>query len=85
MKLKSNSNLNLPLDKVVAAVDPLDEFATQWAAKTPAEKETQLRTLARDGELTDSLISMMSGTDLDCVDSYGWTPLFEGDPPLKYR
>ena len=68
------------------ADDPLIEFTTQWAIKTPAEKETELRTLARDGELTDGLITLMSGTNLNCVDSYGWTPLFEGDPfPWTYQ
>ena len=35
-------------------------------------------TLARDGELTESLVVMMSeSVDLNCVDSYGWTPLYE--------
>jgi ankyrin repeat-rich membrane spanning protein len=43
-----------------------------------AEKKTQLMTLAREGELTESLAVMMSETvGLNCVDSYGWTPLYE--------
>jgi len=45
---------------------------------TPTERQTQLMTLARDGELTESLVIMISKTvDLNCVDSYGWTPLYE--------
>ena len=45
---------------------------------TPTERQTQLMTLARDGELTESLVVMMSeSVDLNCVDSYGWTPLYE--------
>ena len=62
------------------AADSLDEFTTQWAAKTLAEKEAELRSLARDGELTDRHLAIMSGMDLNCMDSYGWTPLYEGDP-----
>ena len=45
---------------------------------TPMERQTQLMTLAREGELTNSLLVMMSASvDLNCVDSYGWTPLYE--------
>ena len=79
LSTKSNSN---PLHVTDEAAD---EFMTQWSTKTPAEKETELRTLARDGELTKSQLAMMKDTDLNCVDSYGWTPLYEGNPHPWYN
>ena len=88
IKARPTSNVNnVPLHMLDGAADPLDDASTnEWSTKTPAEKETELRTLARDGELTDSLVAMMSGTDLNCVDSYGWTPVYEGDPfPASLR
>ena len=53
-------------------------FTDYWMAMKPIERQTQLITLARDGELTESLVVMISkSVDLNCVDSYGWTPLYE--------
>ena len=54
-------------------------FTDRWMSMTVAERQTQLMTLAREGELSESLLVMISETvDLNCVDSYGWTPLYEG-------
>ena len=53
-------------------------FTDHWMSMSAAERQTELMTLARDGELTESLVVMMSeSVDLNCVDSYGWTPLYE--------